>query len=72
MIIDKEPIFNSVENSFTVSNNVDGNSDITIFINGIIELIEDSVESVDGNTIYLISNIELDPDDEYSIIFNEI
>ncbi len=70
MIIDKNPTKDELNNTLTVSYNIDEEEDVWISINGIMTLFdEDLIKSID-DTVFLKTDLDINYDDEFVVFYS--
>lgn len=73
MQVDKNPIVDKNNFTFTVSNNINPQEEISISINGLMAVHKDDIVSVEGNTITVVPDLDIDWDyDSFVIIYDSI
>ena len=74
MIIDKNPIINSINRTFTVQNTIDITEEIVIYINGIINIYPGDIEDITDNVITIKEDIaiQLDWTDYFVVIYTSL
>ena len=60
MEVDKEPLINSNNRTFTVQKNINQLEEVSISINGLMAIHTDDIENISGNIITIIDNLDID------------
>ncbi len=71
MIIDKSPLINSVENKFTVLENINESEDTVISVNGILAIFNDDITDITDNVITVNPHLDIDYDNDVFIVIYE-
>ena len=68
MIIDNNPTVNEDDRTFEVQENIDTDEDISIFINGLMAVMNDDVEDITDNVI-TIKDIDIDYHSTFQVMY---